>query len=113
MKASVDGYPGSNFMACSSLGAANEVYHAYTSLSLRGVNPLYTAMTTTAECSPSIASIPDPSSKPAASGSRSDKRTGHRSMQPFVLDESVAALAGHECYWVAWAAVRPGVFFGM
>lgn len=111
VKASIDGYPTSNFMACSTIAAANEVHQTYTNLSSKRADPPYIPTTTTT----SITNTSGPSSEPIASGSGGGEATDHGAnpMQPFSLDASVSDLAGHECYWVTWAAVRPGVFFGM
>ena len=114
IKASVDGYNGSHFMACSSVAAASEAYQAFANLPSKGVDPFFRPATTTTGRTPTTPNVPS-TSKPATSESRGDEATGKRSrpMQPFVLDESISDLTIHECYWVTWAAVRPGVFFGM
>ena len=117
MKSSIDGYADSHFMACPSVAAATEIYHAYSSLSSKGVDPWFKPATTTTGCTPSppIPDTSDTSSVSTASESSTGESTGEpsRPMQPFSLDETVSNLTGHECYWVTWAAVRPGVFFGM
>ena len=41
------------------------------------------------------------------------QRGRSHAFQPFILDEPVRNLAGHESWWVTWVAVRPGVYFGM
>jgi hypothetical protein len=93
---------------------ATEMYRACISLPSKGIDPWFKP-TPVVERTPPIANIPSTSSIPVASGSRTEEATIRDSnpMQPFVLDESVLDLASHECYWVTWVAVRPGVFFGM
>lgn len=113
IKASVDGYTGSHFMACQSVAAATEIYHAHRDLALERAN-LRTRPTTAVGRTP-LADAPNTSSSPTTSGSRTEEPAGGDShpMQPFALDESVSSLTDHECYWVTWVAVRPGVYFGM
>ena len=53
---------------------------------------------------------PDPALTPNTGGQQSRRS---RPFQPFILDESIRSLAGHESWWVTWAAVHPGVYFGM
>lgn len=103
-------------MTCSSVAAATEVYQTYCNMPSRGFDPLLRpTMPTTTGYTPSDTDTSNTLAEPTASGSGSDEATGRheRPMQPFCLDESISDLAGHECYWVTWAAVRPGVYFGM
>lgn len=80
---------------------------------------------------PSQGPHPPPSSQPHASTSRNPNPTESGSsnadhapntheirkflhpFQPFILRNSVRDLETHESWWVTWAAVSPGVYFGL
>ena len=111
VKSAVDNYPNSHYVSCNSFHEATEMYSLYRELLSRdaltsGNNPPQPPSQPPA----STPSNPDPVSTPAASSQRSECR---RPFQPLILDESIRSLTGHESWWVTWAAVSPGVYYGM
>ena len=120
VKSAVDDYPDSHYVSCSSFGEATEMYSLYRQLLARDIptsennppQPPYQPPANTSSDPDLIptSSDPDHISTPATSGQQNRRR---RPFQPFILDESIRSLTDHESWWVTWAAVSPGMYYGM
>lgn len=61
------------------------------------------------DASPTLTNSSDIDLAPSAM----DNGEPERPFQPFIFDNSVRDLRNHESWWVTWAAVAPGVYYGL